>query len=210
MTPKRTSRPTKVPPLKAPSIESLQLNRMTILETVKLWRNCLACLSDPKRRQTHNASKKIKAAIENEWKRRKASVSPEAYFEWPSTEARRADGNIGTIKWEPEGMLTFMGYHVGQTSGLNTAMRQAILQELFHTVLPPVFPNVYLDQFGQPKSAQRLQKMADIIATLTRNAKRRGSVMATAIREWECDLEFLYYNYYIGHFGFGWPSTSAS
>ena len=57
-------------------------------------------------------------------------------------------------------------------------------------------------------SAQRLRKLAETIAALTRNAKRRrDSIMATAIEHWEQDLEFLYYEFYVEKFYFGWPTT---
>ena len=29
--------------------------------------------------------------------------------------------------------------------------------------------------------------------------------MATAIKRWEGDLEYLYYEFYVGHFSFSWP-----
>jgi hypothetical protein len=31
--------------------------------------------------------------------------------------------------------------------------------------------------------------------------------MSVAIGEYEQDLEFLFETYYVGRFGFGWPST---
>ena len=59
------------------------------------------------------------------------------------------------------------------------------------------------------RAAARLKKMAETIAALARNAKRRNNAsLDQAIRDWEHDLSFLYHTYYVGHFGFGWPSTS--
>lgn len=57
-------------------------------------------------------------------------------------------------------------------------------------------------------SAQRLQKLAETIAALTRNAKRRNAArMDKSIREWESDLAYLKRRYDEGRFSFTWPVT---
>jgi hypothetical protein len=59
-----------------------------------------------------------------------------------------------------------------------------------------------------PSTARRLQKLANTLASLARNAKRRRTAsLDRAIHEWEQDLGFLYEKYYVGLFGFGWPAT---
>jgi hypothetical protein len=56
----------------------------------------------------------------------------------------------------------------------------------------------------------RLGPPTDSIAAFTRNAKRkRGSGMWAAIKDWEQDLEFLYTEYYVGHFRFAWPESAT-
>jgi hypothetical protein len=75
-----------------------------------------------------------------------------------------------------------------------------MLDQIFQSQIPPVFPSVYLNEWGQPRSVKRLKKMAETIAALTRNAKRRrDSRMKTAIRDCENDLNYLYHEYYVGH-----------
>jgi hypothetical protein len=68
-----------------------------------------------------------------------------------------------------------------------------------------------MDEWGADRSARRLRKMAECIASFTKNAKRReDESYDDAIREWESDLQYLYDRYYIGkfHFDFVWPSNS--
>jgi hypothetical protein len=62
---------------------------------------------------------------------------------------------------------------------------------------------------AEPRTAQRLYKLANTLAALIRNAKRRDAVsMERAINDWERDLLFLYAKYYVDFFHFGWPATS--
>jgi hypothetical protein len=50
--------------------------------------------------------------------------------------------------------------------------------------------------------------MAETIAALTRNARRRrDQKMNAAIRDWEMDLDFLYWEYYVEKFKFDWPNS---
>jgi hypothetical protein len=82
--------------------------------------------------------------------------------------------------------------------------------QIFVSHLPPVFPADYLQGWGQPGSALRLQKMAESIAAFARNAKRNESVdLADAITDWEDDLQYLYETYYVGHFHFAWPTSEV-
>jgi hypothetical protein len=51
--------------------------------------------------------------------------------------------------------------------------------------------------------------MAETIAALARNAKRRADVgMEGAIEDWEDDLDFLFRAFYRGRFRFGWPRSA--
>jgi hypothetical protein len=50
--------------------------------------------------------------------------------------------------------------------------------------------------------------LANTLAALTRNAKRRGGLCdAVAIDDWESDLAFLRERYYDDVFHFGWPAS---
>ena len=52
-------------------------------------------------------------------------------------------------------------------------------------------PQDYLDEWGEPRSKERLMKMANTIAALLRNAKNKVNQPVDAIREWESDLDWL-------------------
>jgi hypothetical protein len=120
------------------------------------------------------------------------------------------DGQLSARGWLIEGMLRFMQYRVGRTNDMPTGLRQMLLAQIFVSHLPPVFPADYLQGWGQPGSALRLQKMAESIAAFARNAKRNESVdLADAITDWEDDLQYLYETYYVGHFHFAWPTSEV-
>lgn len=148
-------------------------------------------------------------AINSEWlHRRFTRTQTEGRFIWPSTDAKRGRGVLDPEQWIKEGLLSFMGYHVGLGSCATKAYREILLSAVFACHVPPVFSDEYIREWGQAKSAGRLQKMAEALAAFTRNARRqRGNHMDSAIRDWESDLEFLYYEYYIGKFDFAWPTT---
>ncbi len=179
---------------------------MTAIETINLWKNALRTIKDPTKSALHSDAQEILKEIAREWERRsKAPISPDELFKWPDTNARVGYGEIDTTSWPMEGLLQFMGYKVGH-QGETMMMRQAILAHVFTDHIPPVFSRAYLEEWGSPATVQRLKKLADTIASLTRNAKRRRTRgMDEAIRDWEADLEYLYYEYYVGRFAFTWP-----
>jgi hypothetical protein len=149
-------------------------------------------------------------ALTAEWERRKLSVDgDEAYFRWPSTLVSELTGTAQVDGgWPSAGMLDAFGYHVGKTKGLGSAARRQILRFLFEERLPLVFDTTYTEAWGQPTTARRLQKLAETLSALVRNAKRNSSRDYTkAISEWEDDLSFLWSTYYVGHFHFGWPTA---
>ena len=103
-------------------------------------------------------------------------------------------------------MLSALGYHVGIATGISNTERKFLLDEIFNIHLPPLNDPAYMREWGAQKSAARLKKLAETIAALVRNAKRRKSQdMTVAYDEWEVDLEYLHGKYYVGHFQFAWP-----
>ncbi len=182
---------------------------MKVIETVNLWKNAVRILNDPSRASQHSDARNVVRAISADWARRTAApISPDELFNWPETQANPGYGGLDTAAWIREGVLQFMGYRVGH-DGETPIMRQAILAQVFTDHIPPVFSRIYLEEWGDPATVQRLKKLADTIAALTRNAKRRRTQgMIEAIRDWEADLEFLYYEYYVGKFTFSWPEIS--
>ncbi|MBS5905150.1 hypothetical protein [Roseomonas mucosa] len=187
-----------------------RLPAMRLADTVTLWRNALRILHDAAKRPQHAQASLVLAAIRQEWtKRRGRAPVPGDYFDWPGTDARPGYTELDTEQWLKHGVLQFVGYKVGNTDGEPQGVRERILSELFSGPIPPAFPPAYLDEWGKPGSSARLKKMADTIAALARNAKRRRDArMMFAIRDWERDLEYLYLEYYVGHFQFDWPLTA--
>jgi hypothetical protein len=130
------------------------------------------------------------------------------WFPWPTTIASPGVRKLKGVEWREHGMLSFLGYHVGQTEPTPLNVRRSILEYAFECHLPPLDGLVYYLEWGMPKTAQRLRKTANTLAALTRNAKRRDVVSyAKAIDDWESDLDFMREKYYLGVFHFGWPDT---
>ncbi len=110
------------------------------------------------------------------------------------------------INWPKIGILQAVGYRVGD-KGLFKNERQKILNEVYKNQLPLVESQSYMDEWGSPKSSQRLYKIAYTIAALVRNAKRKTRAdMRCAISEWESDLSWLRDKYYVDMM-WDWPST---
>ena len=105
-----------------------------------------------------------------------------------------------------ESPLRVMGYTVGQ-QGEQEETRHEILRRAFSEHLPIVGSSGYMQQWGEPASAQRLKKIADNLSTYCRNARNRANPPQEAISDWESDLEWLRVEYYHGHMQFHWPST---
>lgn len=154
---------------------------------------------------------RFQEALFAEWKRRhQLALADPDHFEWPSTEAAGGDGKLIGSAWNAEGVLGFLGYRVGMTHGLNEGLRRRILDAVFSAPLPPINGPDYMREWHTPGSAARLRKLAEALASFTRNAKRkRGANLDSAIADWERDLDYLYHTYYAGKFAFAWPRLSV-
>jgi hypothetical protein len=129
-------------------------------------------------------------------------------FEWPSTDADQGDGSLDSgVFRHSSGLLRYMDYKVG-VNGYVKRDRLEILERVYEETLPKVNSPAYMAEWGRPSSSQRLQKMADSIASFVRNAKRHSyNDMSMAIDEWESDLAHLKKQYYDGCYDFPWPRT---
>lgn len=131
-------------------------------------------------------------------------------FKWPSTAVCVDSGTalrLAHFDYE-EGLLKFMGYAVGQ-KGAYRSRRIQVLDYVFNERVPKVQSYEYMSKWGEPKSARRLEKLADCLASFARNAKRRRfQDMEQAVLEWEEDLNYLKEKYYLGCFDFPWPSSA--
>jgi hypothetical protein len=128
-------------------------------------------------------------------------------FDWPTTEANAGEAGLAA-NWPKVGLLAQMGYHVGRSARLTTSERRRILRAVFLAAdLPNVVGPAYMAEWGQADSKQRLQKLANAIASLCRNERRRRVPPHIAIEQRVADLEWLREKFYAGRFDFAWPST---
>lgn len=133
----------------------------------------------------------------------------ECPFPWPSTAVPAGGRRIRAIEFKQvEGILSVMGYRVGQ-AGVSVYKRRDLLDHIYESRLPKVHTTEYMAGWGSPKSATRLRKLAESIASFTRSAKRNNAARyATAISDWESDLKYLKKTYY-HRYKFPWPRTSV-
>ncbi len=184
----------------------------TLEQIVGMRTNAFAVLANEEKKAYHLEAKRLLGAISGEFIRRfGGKIEENGFFNWPNTNiGYNNETSLTDTGWIEEGVLSHFGYRVGTTDGKHEKLRHIILHEVFEGVIPPIFEMSYLREWGAPSSSKRLQKMAETIASLTRNAKRRGDQkLESAIKEWEGDLEFLYWNFYIDHFRFVWPATTT-
>ena len=133
-------------------------------------------------------------------------------FVWPTTIATTGSQNLPSNVFKyGEGLLRQCGYKVG-VSGLPENQRRQILDSVFLQPLAFLDDTTYLNEWGEPNTSRRLQKLAESIAAFTRNAKRRKkrrnmNSLSKAIQDWEADLAYLKRTYYDGHLYFQWPRT---
>lgn len=152
---------------------------------------------------------RFREALLEEWGRRAHQArTREDYFHWPSTHGGNGDGTLQFDAWNQEGMLRYLGYRVGSAQGESPSTRRRILDAIFSGPLPPVNDPEYMRSWGAPSTAGRLKRLANEIARFARHAKsKRSADMSSAIDDWEEDLSYLYREYYVRRFGFGWPSV---
>lgn len=131
-------------------------------------------------------------------------------FAWPSTDAEIGDGRLAA-QFQPVGLLGALGYRVGE-DGLGAVDREKTLDSAYVSPVSKQLAPAYREECGEPRSAKRLKKMADSIASFARNAKRKnhGGRYDCAIGDWEADLAYLKAKYYDGRWSFPWPSTRAA
>ena len=132
---------------------------------------------------------------------------------WVTTSVSPSRGRRGSCAQleitHEKGLLSHMGYHVGQSGELEPE-RQRILDLVFRqdlTQFDDIADADYLSEWGEPQSGTRLHKMADSIATFCRNRRSRQEQYAEAIADYESDLEWLRTTYHRGTMKFAWPQT---
>jgi hypothetical protein len=95
---------------------------------------------------------------------------------------------------EKESVLAAFGYRVGKTNGLATPNRRAILVQVYNaSFLDCVkrLPRADTLEWGDSRSARRLEFMAHRLAQNVTNQRDQGSPALQAIEEWEDDRAWL-------------------
>lgn len=176
---------------------------------LSMWKNAVRIMDDKSKKHLHGDADKMVMAISREWDRRAKTLSDDAYFKWPTTEAPGGRRNGQYRDLRHEGMLKYLEYKVGK-DGEHSSYRHALLSRIFENALPPVFDRLYMAEWGPNGSSIRLHKMAHCLASFSKNLKHQDNdKYDEAIKHWEQDLEYLHDRYYVGRFGFGWPSTAV-
>jgi hypothetical protein len=176
----------------------------TEAQTLGELKNVFRVLADPRNKLRPDALR-LRAKISLEWGRQAAKGK---WFSWPATDAQPSDQKLGDVDWPQDGMLSYLGYHVGEKQPTPSEIRRRILEYAFDCDLPPINGLTYFEAWGEPRSDKRLHKLANTLAAFTRNAKRKDASYAKAVNDWESDLRFLHKKYYVGLFQFEWPDSS--
>ena len=128
-------------------------------------------------------------------------------FRWVSTKVNISGGKLSIIDWEKTGLLSAVGYKTG-INGLDEKSRRNILDSIYFCEIPKTFKITELDKWGKPETGTRLKKLADCLASFTRNEKRNYTGdYSISISEREADLRYLKREYYDGKYDFGFPNT---
>ncbi|WFS23920.1 hypothetical protein [Rhizobium rhododendri] len=173
-----------------------------------MWKNAVRIIGDATRKPLHQDAQIMASAVSKEWDLRAKRLADDAYFKWPSTEAPGGKKHQKYRDLRQEGMLRYLEYKVGK-EGEHSNFRHALLARIFESGLPPVFDRVYMAEWGPNASSIRLHKMAHCLASFAKNFKYQDDdKFDEAIRHWEQDLEYLHDRFYVGRFGFGWPTTA--
>lgn len=132
-------------------------------------------------------------------------------FDWPTTDVVpgiSVGTRSGSEAWPAIGLLKYMGYSVG-SDGECVTQRREVLRQVFTQPVPNVENPNYMAEWGTPGSMQRLQKLANAIASFARTQKKKRIPPEEAIRDWEADLAWLKETYYQTGFLFSWPCVQV-
>lgn len=128
------------------------------------------------------------------------------WFDWISTNVGASIIGEGLFVEAPStGILGYLGYTVAQKVNLSRSARRAVLAKAFNSTLPGVHSPDYMQEWGKPKSKERLKKMVDSMAWFCRSQKMKGNDIAAS--RYEEDLRWLKKTFYDGRFNFRWARS---
>jgi len=141
----------------------------------QLYLNAIEIIS--KNKPNKSQAKEVLQTISDEWAHR-------------LRECKKGDYKPSYPK---EGMLAFLGYHVGQ-NGTKTKIRHKILDFIIHKDLPLVQSPAYSFEWGGPLSNKRYKKLLRTLKSLS-ESKEGLSNMEKAIIEWREDIDYIVNQY---------------
>lgn len=164
--------------------------------------------------EVHQIEMQLTVLIKGPSRTRKPDDSNvDAVVEWPhEAMAPQAVALAGDQFTYSKGLLSYMGYRVGKDATLTPERRHRILDYVIGGALPQVNDRQYMRTWGRPRSAARLRKLANVLATFARNARRKqGKNYSQAIAEWEADLAYLKKRHYSRRSrDWKWPKTGLA
>ena len=90
------------------------------------------------------------------------------------------------------GMLSFYGYRVGRTNGKKQDYRRKTLTKIYQEQnLPIIGRLLYVQEWGEPESNERLQKMKNCLIGFLNGDYPAYFDMEKAFQEWRSDLNWL-------------------
>jgi hypothetical protein len=140
--------------------------------------------------QLQNAFR-ILASPGDQRRERAAKVQMDTSMIWQNRAAR---GDWIRLSAQPEnffpevGMLSFLGYRVGEMNPTPSNIRTQILEYILDFHLPPLNGPYYFTQWGEPHSIGRFRKLIASLDSFARNAEcRERPVCRKAIADWRRD-----------------------
>lgn len=138
-------------------------------------------------------------------------------LKWPDTILKGWGSAIISVPhWVgKEGLLSFMGYHVGMHSFLGETSRREILCNAMTGVLREEVDGTLsggeLEKWGPPGTRGRLRKLKSEIEMFIRLKEGRSDSYSyeVAIDEWQSDLAWLRRTFYRDWMGWKWPETGV-
>lgn len=132
-------------------------------------------------------------------------------FDWPSCQRIPSPphNTLISLGGKKRGLLSYVGYHVGGESAIEDAReRQRLLTYVWGMSLSDDLPVVNLQEWGEPKTWQRLRKLARSLSGFANLRLRQSASSTVSIDRWKLDLEWLRTKYYKPSYGFRWPSIT--
>jgi len=132
-----------------------------------------------------------KAEIEAEWLHRRERGFHPAEWHLPANGLFRG-------KAVPQGSLfRAVGYRVGASSPLNDDQRRWLLDEIVSCEMPPVASPSYMEEWGAPLTAIRLERVIRSLRAFGSNA-RASRKMELAREAWLSDARYLEKHWLVG------------